>query len=79
MKFIYNGDLPLKDVDLVLGGVFKPDEIIVKGTIFEVPDDNKKLIQRVKLSGVYVPYTTPRKVKPKKANKKEEKKVKEED
>lgn len=79
MKFIYNGDLPLKDVDLVLGGVFKPNEIIVKGTIFEVPDDNKKLLQRVKLSGVYVPYTAPRKVKPKKANKKEEKKVKEED
>lgn len=79
MKFIYNGDLPLKDVDLVLGGVFKPDEIIVKGTIFEVPDDNKKLLQRVKLSGVYVSYTAPRKVKSKKSNKKEEKKVKEED
>lgn len=53
MKFKYVGDLPIKDVDLVLGGVFKANQRIIKGTIFEVPDANKALIAKVKLNGVY--------------------------
>lgn len=79
MKFKYTGQLPIKDVDLVLGGVFKPTDVIVKGTVFEVPDDNKILIQRVKLGGCYEPYVEPKKKfnKPKK-NLKEDKEEEEE-
>lgn len=74
MKFRYTGDLPIKDVDLVLGGVFKPNQSITKGTEFEVPDNNALLIQRVKLNGFYevVPKSKPKKFK--KEIKKEEKK-----
>ena len=46
MKFIYHG-LPIKDVDLVLAGIFKPDETIYDGTVFEVPDKDKHIIQMV--------------------------------
>ena len=53
MKFKYIGDLPVKDVDLVVGGVFKSSQVILKGTVFEVPDDNPLLIQRIKLNGNY--------------------------
>ncbi len=75
MKFIYKGKMPIKDVDLVLGGVLKPGEPIVNGRVFEVPDDNKLLIQRVKVNGVYEPYIEPKKVtKPKKSKKKDEEK-----
>lgn len=72
MKFIYTGDLPIKDIDLTLAGIFKPDESITNGTIFEVPDDNKLLIQRVSVSGCYEQYVEPKKKsKPKKKQKKE--------
>lgn len=78
MKFRYTGDLPIKDVDLVLGGVFKPNQSITKGTEFEVPDNNALLIQRVKLNGFYevVPESKPKKFKKeiKKEIKTEEKK-----
>ena len=53
MKFKYIGDLPIKDVDLVLAGIFKPNQSIIKGTVFEVPDNDSLLIQRVKLNGNY--------------------------
>ena len=75
MKFKYTGDLPIKDVDLVLGGVFKPNQSIIKGTEFEVPDDNALLIQRVKLNGHY--EVVPKKVYKPKKFKKENKKEKE--
>ena len=81
MKFIYTGDLPIKDIDLVLAGIFKPDESIPKGTVFEVPDDNALLIQRVGVSGCYERYVEPKKVIPKskKKNKKDkDKELKEE-
>ena len=79
MKFKYIGDSPIKDVDLVVGGVFKPREVIVKGAVFDVPDDNKKLIQRVQLNGNYVVYEEPKKpAKPTKKSKKDDKKEKEE-
>lgn len=76
MKFIYTGDAPIKDVDLVLAGVFKPSEPIIKGRIFEIPDEDKRLLKRVELSGCYEPYIEPIKVKSQK--KKKEEKVEEE-
>lgn len=72
MKFRYTGDLPVKDVDLVIGGVFKPQDVITKGRVFEIPDDNIALIQRVKISGDYEELPTPKVGRPKK-DKKEEK------
>lgn len=72
MEFKYTGQLPIKDVDLTLAGIFKPDEMITNGTIFEVPDENRKLIQRVKISGVYEEYHRPKKIgKPKQKEKEE--------
>lgn len=80
MKFIYTGQSPIKDIDLTLAEVFKPTDVIVKGTIFEVPDDNPMLIQRVKLAGCYEPYIEPKKViKPKNKRKKGKKEVKEDE
>lgn len=74
MKFIYNGKMPIKDIDLVLAGIMKPDEPIVKGKVFEVPDSNKVLLQRVKVNGVYEPYIEPKKIGRPKKFKKEDKK-----
>lgn len=72
MRFKYTGDLPIKDVDLVLAGIFKPNESITKGTVFEVPDKDAILIQRVKLNGNY--KELPKKIgKPKKLKKKDKK------
>ena len=81
MKFIYTGDLPIKDIDLVLAGIFKPTDSIRKGTIFEVPDNNVILIQRVNVSGCYEEYVEPKKpvYKTKKKNKKDKDKELEEE
>lgn len=81
MKFIYTGQLPIKDMDLTLAGIFKPNDLIVKGTVFEVPDDNPVLIQRVKLGGSYEPYVEPKKKwsKPKKEKQIKEKEIEEEE
>lgn len=73
MKFKYIGELPIKDVDLVLAGIFQPNQSLYKGTIFEVPDDNFMLIERIKLGGVYEEYTEPKKSIFKKKSKKDEK------
>ncbi len=80
MRFKYVGDSPIKDVDLVLGGVFKPNQVITKGTEFEVPDNNALLIQRVKLNGYFkeLPKKVGRPKKLKKSKEKEEKKEEEE-
>ena len=73
MKFKYTGQLPIKDGDLVVAGVFKPTDIITKGTVFEVPNTDTLLIQRVKATGNYEEYNEPVKAfKPKKEQKKEE-------
>lgn len=53
MKFKYVGELPIKDMDLVLAKIFTPHQRIIKGTVFEVPDKDVVLIQRVKLNGYY--------------------------
>lgn len=80
MKFIYTGQTPIKDVDLVLAGIFKPTERITKGRVFEVPDSNPLLCQRVKVQGIYEVYVEPkRKVgRPKKEKNKKEKELEEE-
>jgi len=72
MKFKYTGQLPIKDGDLVLGKVFKANEVITKGTVFEIPNDNTLLIQRVKMSGIYEEFVEPKKIiRPKKEIKKD--------
>ena len=78
MKFKYTGELPVKNADLVLAGVFKSNESIRNGTIFEIPDENVELIQRMKISGNYVEYYEPKKVGRPKKEEKEEKEDKEE-
>lgn len=78
MKFKYIGELPVKNADLVLAGIFKPNEAIRKGTIFEIPDENVGLIQRMKISGNYAEYYEPKKVGRPKKEEKEEKEDKEE-
>ena len=62
MKFKYTGQLPIKDGDLVLANIFKANQVITKGTVFEVPDDNTLLIQRVKMSGIYEEFVEPKKI-----------------
>ena len=80
MKFIYTGQLPIKDADLVLAKIFKPNESIKKGAIFEVPDDDILLLQRIKMTGYYEEYIEPKKVgRPKKDKLKEDKQEKEEE
>lgn len=75
MKFKYVGQLPIKDGDLVLAKIFKPQDVITNNTVFEVPDDNALLIQRVQCNGFYEEYTEPKKViKPKKEENKKDKK-----
>lgn len=74
MKFKYTGHAPIKDVDLVLEGIFKPNQAITPNTVFEIPDNKKDLIKRIKIMGIYEPYFEPkRKVgRPKKEEVKEE-------
>ena len=75
MKFKYVGKLPLKNADLVLAGIFKKNDVLVEGTVFEIPDNNQTLISRIRLSGNYVEYQEPKKIgRPKKEEKKEEEK-----
>ena len=73
MKFKYIGQLPVKDGDLVLAKIFKPTDIIKKGTVFEVPEDDALLIQRIQCNGNFAEYVEPKKVGRPKKDKKEEK------
>lgn len=67
MKIIYTGQLPIKNAELALAGIFKPNHIIYSGEIFEIPDENVELIQKVLLGGNYEEYVAPKKAnKPKK-------------
>ena len=74
MKFKYTGKSGTKDLDLVLYGLMTPDEELINGMVFEVPDTSKDLIKRIKTNGNYVIYHEPRKPVVKKSKKKEEKK-----
>ena len=60
MKFKYTGQLPIKNADLVLAGIYKPNDVLIKGSVFEVPDDNALLIQRLKCGGNYEEYHEPK-------------------
>ncbi len=73
MKFIYHGQ-PVKNVDLVWAGIFEPSDIIVDGTVFEIPDDNKALIERVQVNGCFEEYVEPKKATKPKSKKKYNKK-----
>ena len=73
MKFKYIGQLPVKDGDLVLAKIFKPTDVITKGTVFEVPEDDALLIQRIRCNGNYAEYVEPKRVGRPKKDKKEEK------
>lgn len=53
MEFKYIGQLPMKDLDLALHGIVNPNQVIIKGFTFEVPDDEVDLINRLKISGDY--------------------------
>lgn len=75
MKFIYTGQLPIKDGDLVLAKIFKPSDVITNGTIFEVPEDDQLLIQRVQCNGNYEEFVEAKKIgRPKKDKNEEEEK-----
>ena len=76
MKFKYIGQSGIKDLDLVVFKIKKPDEIICNGDIIEIPDAEKELINRIQVNGNYEVYNEPKKfVKPKKdkEDKKEDK------
>lgn len=61
MKIIYTGQLPIKNAELALAGIFKPNQTIYNGTIFEIPDENKELIEKILLGGNYEEYVAPKK------------------
>lgn len=73
MKFRYVGHAPIKDVDLVLAGIFKPNQAIVPGAIFEIPNNNHNLIRLVKMMGVYEEYIEPKRKVGRPKKEKEEK------
>lgn len=70
MKFKYVGQTGFKDLDLCIAGVCDPRDVLVPNTVIEIPDDNKGLIQRVKLNANYQEVQSKPKVK--KVLKKEE-------
>lgn len=74
MKFKWIGGNGHKDIDLVLHKVMKPSQQLFKGTIVDVPDSNKELLQRIQINANYEAYNEPKKVKLPKKEKTEEKK-----
>ena len=72
MKIIYTGQLPIKNAELALAGIFKANDTIYPGTIFEIPDNNVKLITKILAGGNYSEYVEPKKPIKAKKNKKEE-------
>ena len=70
MKFKYVGDLPIKNVDLVVAGIYKPHDVITKNTIIDIPDNNSILIQRMRVNGNYEEVKQLKIGKNKKSNKK---------
>ena len=79
MKFKWIGGNGFKDLDLVLYKIMTPDDILVKGRVIYIPDDNNELIERIKISGNYVVYVEPPKPKKKKHKPKKDKKQEEEE
>ena len=80
MKFKYIGQAGFKDLDLTIAGIFEPSDVLIPDTIFEIPDDNVDLIQRVKLNGNYqIVNEKPKFLKKVKKEKKKEEEDKGED
>ena len=52
-KFEYIDDIECKDLDLVIYKIMKPTDILIKGTIIEVPEELDNLIRRLRISGRY--------------------------
>lgn len=72
-KFKWIGGNGFKDLDLVIYKILKPTDVLNKGTIVEIPDNQTELITRIKLNGNYEEYVEPvRKYKPRKQKQKEE-------
>ena len=70
MKFIVKSSIPIKDLDLCLYGIVEPTVPLTKGFIFEIPDKETELINRIKVNGNYEVYVEPKKfTKPKKKRK----------
>lgn len=82
MKFKYLGQSGVKDLDLVLAKIMKPNDILINGRIITIPDSDTQLIKRLQINGNFEVYNEPKRyIKPKKVKepKKEEKETKEED
>lgn len=54
MDFKYTGENGFKDIDLVIYGIMDKDDELVNGMIFTVPNEQKSLINRLKVNGNYV-------------------------
>ena len=63
MKFKYNGQSRVKDLDLVLAKIMKPTDVLIKGMIITVPDSEPQLIKRLQINGNYEVYNEPKKFK----------------
>lgn len=63
MKFKYNGQSRVKDLDLVLAKVMKPTDVLINGMVITVPDTETQLIKRLEINGNYEVYNEPKKFK----------------
>lgn len=63
MKFKYNGQSRVKDLDLVLAKIMKPTDVLINGMIITVPDSETQLIKRLTINGNYEVYNEPKKFK----------------
>lgn len=81
MKFKYIGRAGVKSLDLTIAGITKASDVLIPDTIIEVPDDNKLLINKLRVNGNYVEVKEKPKVTVKKTkkDKKQDKKDKTED
>ena len=81
MKFRYVGVSEFRDLDLVLNGIMKEDDLLLPNTIFEVSDTKRELIKRLKMNGNFEVVAEKPKVtrKPKKGSKKKNEEDKEEE
>ncbi len=69
MKFQWKGTSGIKDLDLVLAGVKPAGYELKTNDVIEVPDDNIRLIKRIRLNANYEEYIEPKKPTGKKENK----------
>lgn len=53
MKFEYIGSDGYRDLDLVIYKIMDKRDVMVKGTVIDVPDELTELIRRIKINGNY--------------------------